>query len=182
VVALITNQFCVYQPLHDTNTTKITSADRLNLYSWFSHLNWEGVGEAGDVILLDEWLFENDGRFSENVNLYPAKVPEDLMGCSIKLGTEGINPYVMMTENCTQNDGNDAYTLTGLSVEIVTFVFEKMNLTAVFLPPSLSTEFDSYVQKLTELDEGLSDLLNGFFFWSLSLCRHKLMPQTLIYI
>ena len=66
-----------------------------------------------------------------------------------------------MTENCTQNDGSTAYKLTGLSVEILKLVCEKMNLTTVFLPPSLNIELDSTFKKMVELDEGLSDVLTG---------------------
>jgi len=36
-----------------------------------------------------------------------------------------------------------------------------MNLTAVFLPPSLNLGFDSYLKKIVELDEGLSEVLTG---------------------
>ena len=47
---------------------KTTAADRLNLYTWFPY-KLGGCGEVQDVILLDEWVFENNGRFSENAQL-----------------------------------------------------------------------------------------------------------------
>jgi len=65
---------------------------------------WRGTR----IILLDEWVFENNGRFLENANLYLAKVPKNLMGCPIKLGTFGIDPFVIMTENYAQNVGSTA--------------------------------------------------------------------------
>jgi hypothetical protein len=79
------------------------------------------------------------------------------MGCPIKVGYVGIDPIVIMTENYTQKDGSTAFKLTGVSVEILQLVCQKMNLTTVFLPPSLKVEMDSYVKERTELDEGLSD-------------------------
>ena len=161
VVVLIPNQFA-YRPLHAMSTTKTTAADRLNLYTWFP-FKLGGCGEAQDVVLLDEWLFENYGTFSENANLYPAKVPNNFMGCPIKVGTTGIDPCVIMTENYTNNDGSTAYKLTGLSVDIVKLVCEKMNLTAVFLTPSINMELDSFIKTLVELEEGLSDVLTGTF-------------------
>ena len=142
------------------NTTKTTAADRLNLYTGFP-FKLGGCGELQDVILLDEWVFENNGRFLENANLFPAKVPNNFNGCPIKLGTFGIDPFVIMKENYTQNDGRTAYKLTGLSVDILKFVCEKMNLTTVFLAPLLNLSFESGVKSLSELDEGLSDLLSG---------------------
>jgi hypothetical protein len=118
-------------------------------------------GEVHDVILLDEWVIEENGRFSENEHLYPAKVPKLFMGCPIKVGTVGIDPYVITTKNYTQNDGSTAYKVTGLSAGILQMVCEKMNLTTVFLAQSLNVELDSFLKEMTELYEGLSDVLTG---------------------
>jgi len=158
VVVLIPNQFA-NPPRHATSTTK-TSADRLNLYTWFP-FELGMCGELHDVILLDEWVFENNGRFSHNANLYPSKLPNDLMGCPFKVGTIGIDPTVIMTENFTQNDGSTEYKVTGLSVDILKFVCEKLNLTYISLPPSINIEFNQYMEKFTELNDGLSDVITG---------------------
>ena len=159
VVVLIPNQVA-YRPLHSVNTTKTTAADKLNLYTWFP-FRLGVCGEVQDVILLDEWLFENSGRFSENAHLYPSKVPKNFMGCPINVGTIGIDPYVITTENYTQNDGRIPYKLTGLSIEILKFVCEKMNLTTIYLPPSLNMELNSFVKEIAALEDDFSDVLTG---------------------
>jgi len=120
VVVLIPDQFA-HLPLYALNNTK-TSADRLNLYTWFP-FKLGICGEVQDVILLDEWVFENNVTFLHNTYMYPAKVPNNFKGCPIKLGTVGIDPYVIMTENFTQNDGSSAYEVTGLSVEELKLVY-----------------------------------------------------------
>jgi hypothetical protein len=66
---------------------------------------------------------------------------------------------VIMTENYAHNDGNIAYKFTGLSIEILHLVCQKMNLTTVFLPPSLNMEIASYAKETAELDKCLSDVL-----------------------
>jgi hypothetical protein len=141
VVVLIPNQFA-HLPRHTEKTTRTTAADRLNLYTWFP-FKLGRCGEVQEVILLDEWTIEHNDRFSENAHLYPAKVPQNCMGCPIKVGTVGIDHFVIMKENYTQNDGRISYELIGLSVEIVQLVCEKMNLTTGFLAQSLNMEFDS---------------------------------------
>jgi hypothetical protein len=160
VVVLIPNQFA-YRPLHAISTTKTTAADRLNLYTWFP-FKLGGCGEVNDIIMLNEWVFENNSRFLENAHLYPAKVPKNFMGCPIKLGIFGIDPIVIMTENYTQTDGSIAYKLTGLSVQILKLICEKMNLTSLFLAPSLNLELSSYLKQIAELHDGKSDVLTGF--------------------
>jgi len=61
----------------------------------------------------------------------------------------------------THSVGRFPYKLAGLSVGIVKCIFEKMNLTTVLFAPSPNMELDSYVKKISELDEGLSYVLTG---------------------
>ena len=159
MVALIPNQF-EYRPLIAMRTEKTIAADRLILYTWFP-FKVERCGESQGVILLDELIIENNGGFSENGHLYPQKVPKNFMGCPIKVGTVGIDPSVIVTENYTQNDGSTVFKITGLSVEILKFVCEKMNLTTIFLAPSLNLDWYSNGTAKTDLDEGISDVLTG---------------------
>jgi hypothetical protein len=159
VVVLIRNQF-PYRSLHDLKTTQTREAERLNMYTWFPFKVGK-CGESQEVILLDERVIENNGGFLENANLYPVKVPKNFMGCPIKVGTVEIDPSVIVTKNYTQNDGSTAYKITGLSVEILKFVCEKMNLTTIFLAPSQNLDSLSYGTAKTDLDEGISDVLTG---------------------
>jgi cytochrome b561 len=159
VLVLIPNQ-SAYRPLHAGSSTKTTAADRLNLYTWFPFESGR-CGETQDVILIDEWLFEHDEKFSEYKNLYPTKVPNNFMGCSMNVGSAGISPSVIMTENNTHNNGCTLYKLTGLSVEIFQLVVKKMNLTACFHSPMLKLERDTGIQMAAELDEGLFYVLIG---------------------
>jgi hypothetical protein len=130
------------------------------LYTWFPFKLTE-FGEVHDIILLDEWVFENNDRFLENAHLYPERVPKNYMGCPIKLGTFGKEPNIIMTENYTQNDGRNVYKLTGLSVEILKLVYEKMNLTIIFLATSIQINLESIAKSLCKLEDGLCDVLSA---------------------
>ena len=77
LVVLITNHFA-NRPLHAMSTTKRSRGYRLKVYSWFP-FKLGGCRDLKVVILLDEWLFENNVRFSENAHLYSAKIPKYLM-------------------------------------------------------------------------------------------------------
>jgi len=68
---------------------------------------------------------------------------------------------VIWTENYTQNDGSTAYKVTGLSVELLVLIFDKMNLTTVFLPPARGTAEVPYIKVLSDLANGLSDVVTG---------------------
>jgi hypothetical protein len=159
VVVLIPHQ-SAYPLLNATSSTHNTISDTLNLYTWFPY-KLGRCGEIREVILQDKWVSENKGRFSENVHLYPAKVPKSFMGCPIKVATIGTDPAVILTETNKLDDGSIAYKVTGLSVEILALVCEKMNLTTVFLPPETGAEPESYFRVLPDLEDGLCDVLTG---------------------
>jgi hypothetical protein len=53
--------------------------------------------------------------------------------------------------------------MTGLSVEILKYVCDKINLTAVFLSQSLNLDVDSCVKQFVDLNQGLSDVKTGIF-------------------
>ena len=74
VVVFIPNQFA-YVLVHATRITKTKAADRLKLYTWFP-FKFGRCGEVQEATLLDEWVIEQNGRFSENVRLYPANFPK----------------------------------------------------------------------------------------------------------
>jgi hypothetical protein len=83
------------------------------------------------------------------------------MGCPIRVGTVGIEPYVILTDKYTQNGDRISYRIRGFSVEILNLVCEKMNLTAVFLAPLLKVDLDSIVKTLADLEDGSSDVVTG---------------------
>jgi len=142
------------------NSTKTTAADRLNLYTWFP-FKLGRCGEVQDVVLLDEWLFENNGTFSENAHIYPAKVPKDFMGCPIKLCTIYFKPILFVRGKYSQNVGSTAYEVTGLSVEILKSVCKKMNLTTVLPETQHILNSETAVKCGGEIEDGLSDVLIG---------------------
>jgi len=134
VMVLIPNHI-PYLPLNTRGTTKKPAADRLNLYTWFPS-KFGRYGEVQVVILLDEWVFENNGKFSLHVLLYPAKVPKDFMGLPIILGLLTNDHSVKITENSTESDYRFARKAKYLCVKIVQLVCEKMKLTTIFRAPS----------------------------------------------
>jgi hypothetical protein len=159
VVVLVPQKFA-HHPINSTSITHSTGPDRLDLYTWFPY-KLGRCGEVQEVILMDQWVSENQGTFSENAYLYPAKIPKSFMRCPIKVATIGVDPYVIWTGNSTQNDGSTVYRVTGLSVDILVSVLDKMNLTTVFLPPAISTETDPYIKVLSDFEDGLSDVVTG---------------------
>jgi hypothetical protein len=126
----------------------------LDLYTWFPY----GPGRCGlmnDVILLDQW---SDGKFTNNACLFPKKIPNDLMGCPIKVSTKHYPPFVIMAEDRSDKDDGTMYTFRGLEIEYLHLITAAMNMTVKFLPPTQSS-----LEILIELEEGRTDVVIGAF-------------------
>jgi hypothetical protein len=59
------------------STRNSTAADKLIMFTWFP-FKFGCCGEVQDVVVLDEWVFENNGRFTKNAHLYPGKIPSSM--------------------------------------------------------------------------------------------------------
>jgi len=66
------------------------------------------------------------------------------MGCPIRVAVLELDTGVIVTENSTQNVESYVYKSTYIRVEIVKIVCDKMNLTTIFLAPSLHLDLYSF--------------------------------------
>jgi hypothetical protein len=125
-----------------------------DLYTWFPYESGR-CGEVTDVILLDQW---RAGKFSNNVHLFPSKIPNDLKGCQIQVATIHYPPFVIMTKNYTNIDGSTIYIFRGLEIEYLLLITAAMNMNVKFLPP-----IESNLLKVGELQDGKADIVIGAF-------------------
>jgi hypothetical protein len=132
----------------------------LDLYSGFPYQkgNCEKVKE---IIPVDQWVLGNNGTFSENTNLYPSKIPNNFQKCVIKAAPVGFHPFVSLISVETKEDGNAVYEIRGLAVEYFLLSVRKINLSVVFLEPTLNPSFRTVVTEATKLMEGIADVAVG---------------------
>lgn len=132
----------------------------LDLYTWFP-FQGGNCGKVKDVVLIDQWTTENDGSFFANVDLFPLKIPKNFMGCPITATTVGFPPFLIMTGNYTDKDGNTRYNMSGFAVEFYRISAEKMNLTMNFLQPSFGSSLELYITEVNTMMEASSDITIG---------------------
>jgi hypothetical protein len=112
--------------------------DTLDLYTGFPYERGR-CGDVTDVTLLDQWSLHN-GMFINNANLFPLKISDSFHGCQIRVVTLELPPYIILTGNSTDSDGNVVYKLGGLAVQSLLLAVDKMNVTVVFLEQSTRFE------------------------------------------
>jgi hypothetical protein len=78
------------------------------------------------------------------------------------MSTVGTEPFVLVKDNHTHENGSSAYNVTGLFVEPFLIPIVKMNFTVVFLPPTLGDSPFAFLADVADVREGLSDISVGF--------------------
>ncbi|PNF20713.1 hypothetical protein B7P43_G17654 [Cryptotermes secundus] len=166
-VSKICNVVVLIPSSHEPSTMSFTPRMQMegiktfDLYTFFPYTA-ENCGKVTDVIVIDEWLLQKNGRFDRDADLFPPKIPDDFMGCPVRVSTIGFEPFVVLTQNHAQEDGSILYNVGGLLVDIFVESMVRMNTSVVFLSPEIDVSMTSFLKALTDQMEGLSDITVGF--------------------
>ncbi|KAJ9580130.1 hypothetical protein L9F63_004203 [Diploptera punctata] len=143
--------------------TKLEENVTLNLYSWFPY-EANQCSQVKEIVLLEQW---ENFRSIKNVSLFPPKIPDDMLGCPIRVTTSEFHPNVFLTQNETLQDGSVKYNFEGFDIDYLIYVVEASNLTVQFLPPPKSVELDqAYLERWANLQSGLADVTTGTLWWN----------------
>jgi hypothetical protein len=135
---------------------------KLDVYTWFPY-RAGSCAEPTQVVLLDQCLLDGNGKLSEEVSLFPSKVPNNLNGCPLRVSTRHHAPYVILTSNTTDANGSVTYVYKGLSTEYILLFSEAMNMTVEFLPPAEGTYMNAHMLQLVDVMQGSADIAAGRF-------------------
>ena len=148
-----------YVPINDKNYTDGLRKDTLDLYTGFPYERGR-FGNITDVTLLDQWRLRK-GTFIHSVNLFPLKTTDNFHGCKIRVASVGIPPYIILTGNSTDSDGNVVYKLGGLAVQNLLLAVDKMKVNVLFLKPSLRLTEEVVLYEAANLAARRSDIVIG---------------------
>jgi hypothetical protein len=57
----------------------------LNLYTWFPYSSLDNCGDVKNVVLINQWVMEEEGKFVREGSLFPYKTPSNFHGCTMNL-------------------------------------------------------------------------------------------------
>ena len=133
-----------------------------DLYTWIPYATTSCL-EPRQVVRIDQCLPDNNGQPSSSKSLFRNKIPNNFRGCSIRVSTAELKPYVILTNSYKNSDGNTVYNYRGLEIEYLLLLAEATNLTVVFLPPIEGNLEEKTVDALVALSTGTSDVAIGHF-------------------
>jgi hypothetical protein len=132
-----------------------------NIYTWFPYKGHQCV-EPTEVVLIDHCLHEYNGRLSNNEPLFPNKIPNNLLGCPLRVGVLDAPPYVILTGSDTDTEERTVYEFRGLEFEYLLSVSKVLNITLEFHPaPSASDLHERVMSSIAELRLGSLDVIIG---------------------
>lgn len=68
------------------NAVVLVQDDALfQLYTWFPYQSDKHCARVGDVVLMDQWSLEAEGRIINDGTLFPSKIPINAHGCPIEV-------------------------------------------------------------------------------------------------
>ncbi|PSN44984.1 Ionotropic receptor 591 [Blattella germanica] len=144
-------------------SSKVQELYRLEAYSWFPYRSGH-CGRSGEIIIVDKCeVMMNSWQFPTNISMFENKLPEDMMGCPLKVSTKDLDPFVILLNTVVDQEGKVQYNYSGLEIQCLYFIREAMNFTLEFLPPSEGDMAESHAEQLSELNAGLTDIIIGTF-------------------
>lgn len=128
---------------NNSEMIKNNQIKKFDIYTWFPYQAPDRCSSAHDVILLDSWIMEGDGRFNNNINLFPDKIKYNFHGCPLIAATFPVDfvvgPYIYLNDSITSGTSYVTYD-SGIELRFIKLVAEELNLTLRFLPPPPNNE------------------------------------------
>jgi hypothetical protein len=92
----------------------VQEGDLLNLYTWFPYSSHDNCAYVKNVVLINQWVMESEGKFVREGSLYPYKIPSNFHDCTVNLSAlwkggieDEIYSQYFLTHNITSDYVNN---------------------------------------------------------------------------
>ncbi|PSN49094.1 hypothetical protein C0J52_13644 [Blattella germanica] len=143
----------IFNALVVVQSKKKSTFDLFSLFPFES----EECGESDAVALLDQWTFPTGFQHGDGLQL-TKEPPNDLKGCSTTITVSIHEPFVIVTKNQTNNNGDTVLELEGLDLVFLDFIKEGMNFSVIF-----DVATDDYAKEYGRLLDGRSINIGNYF-------------------
>jgi hypothetical protein len=82
----------------------------LNLYTWFPYSSHDKCGDVKNIVLINQWVMEEEGKFVREGSLFPYKIPSNFHGCTMNVSPvigggieDELYSQYFVTHNITRN-------------------------------------------------------------------------------
>ncbi|PSN39088.1 Ionotropic receptor 674 [Blattella germanica] len=119
--------------------------------------------KVNEVILINQWLMEDQGRFLNSNIIFQDKELKSFFGCPIRVITTSFEPLISLSTTELDENGITRFKLKGMEVGIFELITRKLNLNVLYnelYPPNMSL-FDKIYEAYVEMLLGQADVIFG---------------------
>jgi hypothetical protein len=131
--------------------------NRLLLYTW---LPCDQSGEQ--IILLNAWEMENDGKLLTDSDLFPDKIPYTIIS-PLRVATLDVEPFVVLEGTYVNENNETVYSFEGPEIELLGIIMKHLNISFYYLPPppNGTSYFEQLVTNIQRVAMGTADVAIG---------------------
>ncbi|KAJ9580354.1 hypothetical protein L9F63_003989 [Diploptera punctata] len=154
-----TEQINSYSNGSTTNSIIIENTKAIHAYTLSPYLN--GACNEDVIVLIGKWTAHNTSQDNfKSIDLFPDKVPKRFTGCVLNITAFGIEPYLIVKTYKT-DDGENKFTLEGISMELINLFTREVNLTPNFLEPVTELKYELLIELVALYTTGIIDIVAG---------------------
>ncbi|KAJ9601663.1 hypothetical protein L9F63_000196 [Diploptera punctata] len=143
------NIFCI------SNKNKQTF---LETYTWFPYRDGN-CKEVINIVSMGKYFIQNYTYHSE-INIFPYKIPDNFMGCTMTVLPYGLPPYQITTETIGSS-GNVIYEESGIPFQFLKLFADKFNITLLIQKPIQDLDISEGLTLINNIKKGTADFTVG---------------------
>ena len=110
----------------------VDTGTKLGVYTWFPYQSSDRCTEVNDITLMDSWVISAQGQFTNNTDLFPRKIRNNLNECPMKAFVRNVNaPLNTVYVQRNFPNGSSFLYIEGLEYQLLKEVVQKMNMKLV---------------------------------------------------
>ncbi|PSN45480.1 Ionotropic receptor 249 [Blattella germanica] len=147
----VLNSLILINPLTESHNV-------FEIYSWFPFRDQNKCDNVQESVILDRWSIDAKGKFVEENNLLPNKIPSNLHGCPLQVAVLSIKPYSEIFPTYQKDINKTVYIIDGYDGNVLLMIFQVMNIS---LQPTADSLTNTNVSLFQRASQALSNLMFG---------------------
>ncbi|KAJ9601664.1 hypothetical protein L9F63_000197 [Diploptera punctata] len=130
----------------------------LETYTWFPYRDGN-CKEVINIVSMGKYFIQNY-TYHSDIDIFPYKIPDNFMGCTMTVLPFGIPPY-QITAETIGSSGNVIYEESGIPFQFLKLFADKFNITLLIQKPFQGLGLYEAMTLATDIEEGNADFTVG---------------------
>jgi hypothetical protein len=148
------------------SSERTCKSSSIGLFTGFPYRNFS-CGVISEVVPIEEFCIGKPEYSLVDLDFFPPKIPKKFDSCTFTISTIGLEPYVIPVRNNISQ-----LVVHGLTVEFIVISARELSFSIAYLEPKINMTIDNLWSAVTDINEGVADILVGLVLLHPILTRH----------